>query len=194
MLPVMARETDDNVLMVRYRDGDVAAFEELYTRHKGPLYRYFLRHGIEAEPSAEMTQEVWMKIINARERYQSDARFTTYLFRIAHNCLVDQSRRSANRVSRKSVFNDDNVAQLPGTVAEDPEANAMRAESAERFRSALARLPAEQREAFILKQEGGLSLAEVAYVTGVNSETAKSRLRYAFEKLRRQLAGARNNE
>ena len=183
----MTRNTDDKVLMVRYRQGEVVAFESLYARHKGPLYRYFLRQGFGTESSAELMQEVWMKIIRAKDRYEPTAKFTTYLYQLAHNCLVDQYRRSAHKLAQKMDDADIDVAQLPATTA-NPEADALRNESTQQFRAALANLPDEQREAFILKQEAELSLADVAYVTGVSTETAKSRLRYAFSKLRQQLA------
>jgi len=183
----MTRESDDKALMVRYRDGEVASFELLYSRHKGPLYRYFLRQGLGPESSAELTQEVWMKIIRAKDGYEPKAKFTTYLYRVAHNCLVDQYRRSAHKIAQNSSDDDDVVTQLPASPAGNPETNAMRDESAKQFHNALANLPDEQREAFILKQETGLSLADVAAVTGVSAETAKSRLRYAFNKLRQQL-------
>lgn len=189
MLPVMAQEPDDTALMVRYRDGEVRAFEVLYARHKGPLYRFFLRHGFAPEPSAELMQEVWMKIITAKDRYEPNAKFTTYLYRVAHNCLVDRSRRSAHKIAQKTAAADIDLIHLPASASASPEAVAVRDENVERFRSALENLPIEQREAFILKNEAGLSLADIAYVTGVNAETAKSRLRYAFGKLRQQLAG-----
>jgi len=192
MLPVMARESDDKALMVRYRQGEVAAFETLYARHKGPLYRYFLRQGLDRESSAELMQEVWMKIIGAKDRYEPTAKFTTYLYRLAHHCLIDRSRRSAHKMAQQTAGQDLDPADLPAGAAADPQTGAIRDEDAEKFRSAVARLPDEQREAFILKQEAGLSLDEIALVTGVNAQTAKSRLRYAFGKLRRQLAGSRD--
>lgn len=187
MLPVMATDPDDKALMVRYQQGEVAAFENLYARHKGPLYRYFLRQGIGTEPAADLTQEVWMKIITAKDRYEPSAKFTTYLYRLAHHCLVDQYRRSAQKMAQKISGDDIDVTQLPDSAGSGPEADALRGESAAQFRAALANLPDEQREAFILKQEAELSLADVAYVTGVSAETAKSRIRYAFDKLRQQL-------
>ena len=128
-----------------------------------------------------------MKIIRAKDRYEPTAKFTTYLYRLAHNCLVDQYRRSAHKIVQNSSGDDDAVTQLPASPMENPETSAIRDETAKQFRNALANLPDEQREAFILKQEAGLSLADVAAITGVSAETAKSRLRYAFSKLRRQL-------
>ncbi|HJP38116.1 MAG: RNA polymerase sigma factor [Gammaproteobacteria bacterium] len=183
----MAHTPDDKLLMVRYRDGEVEAFEVLYARHKGPLYRYFLRRGLAAESAAELAQEVWMKIISSKNRYQPSAKFTTYMYRLAHNCCIDLSRRSAHKIAQQTVGDDIDVARLPATAMADPEAQAIRNQSVAQFRSALADLPDEQREVFILKQEAGLSLADIAYVTGVSTETAKSRLRYAFGKLRQQL-------
>ncbi len=187
MLLVMERESDDKTLMVRYRHGDVASFEVLYMRHKGPLYRFFLRHGFSCEPAAEMMQEVWMKIIRARESYEPDAKFTTYLYRVAHNCLVDHSRRSAHKIARQTVADDVDMSELP-TLAASPETLVARDEKVVHLRVAVGNLPLEQREAFILKHEAELSLADIAAVTGVSMETAKSRLRYAFNKLRHQLA------
>ena len=130
-----------------------------------------------------------MKIIRAKDRYEPTAKFTTYLYRLAHNCLIDQMRRSAHKMAQKMSGDDIDVMQLPAAAAANPEVNAIRGETAARFRTALASLPDEQREAFILKQEAGLSLADIATVTGVNAETVKSRLRYAFGKLRRRLGG-----
>jgi len=191
MLPVMAQEIDDKALMVRYRHGEVAAFESLYARHKGPLYRYFLRQGLAAESAAELMQEVWMKIIKSKDRYEPTAKFTTYLYQLAHHCLVDRYRRSAHKIAQQISGDDLDVNLLPAAAGANPETDAIRGESAAQFRTALASLPDEQREAFILKQEAGLSLADIAAVTGVNAETAKSRLRYAFSKLRSLLAGDR---
>jgi RNA polymerase sigma-70 factor, ECF subfamily len=193
MLADMATEPSDRELMTRYGQGEVTAFEVLYARHKGPLYRYFLRQGLDPDTAAELTQEVWMKIIGAKARYEPSAKFTTYLYCFAHNCLIDRYRRAATGLAHRTAGADFDLNALPAADTENPEATAIRDESAERFRAALVNLPDEQREAFILKQEAGLSLADVAYVTGVSTETAKSRLRYAFSKLRQQLTGHEDN-
>jgi RNA polymerase sigma-70 factor (ECF subfamily) len=187
MLPVMAGELDDRELMAAYRDGDVAAFETLYSRHKGPLYRYYLRQGCDAPTAAELFQEVWANIIRARSGYRPTARFSTYMYRIAHNCLVDHYRRSGRVVD---LVDEGKVAidELPGGDCDGPEAAAVSGERIASFRAALAALPDEQREAFVLREETGLGLADIAAVTGVSAETAKSRLRYALKKLRAALA------
>src|SRR5262245_2136467 len=85
---------DDSALMLRYRDGDVRAFETLYARHKGGLYRYLQRLCRQRETVNDLFQEVWSKVIASRGRYEVRAQFTTFLFHIAHNCAMDYFRRS----------------------------------------------------------------------------------------------------
>lgn len=174
--------------MVRYRNGDMAAFETLYAIHKGPLYRYFLRQGQSRDNASELFQEVWTKIIRARDRYKPTAKFTTYMYTLAHNCLMDHLRKQSRNPGREA----DQIVLESSEVAADetdsPESGAQTLQTVERFREALAILPVEQREAFVLREEGGLSLREIAAATGVSAETAKSRLRYAVKKLRQILS------
>jgi len=183
MLPAMVEEPDDRTLMLRYCDGDVHSFEVLYTRHKGPLYRYFLRRGTGPDRASELFQEVWTKIIRAKGRYQPTAKFTTYMYRLAHNCYVDEIRRQGRVPEAADGSARIDPDEIPGDSRDDPRFHVERTESVDRFRKALADLPPDQREAFVLREESGLSLADIASVTGVNSETAKSRLRYAVRKL-----------
>ena len=86
----------DEALMLAYRDGDAAAFEALYARHRAKLFRYLLRQCGRREQADEMFQEIWMSVIRARSNYEVTAKFTTWLYRIAHNRLVD-SYRAAGR-------------------------------------------------------------------------------------------------
>ncbi len=188
MLPAMAPEPDDVSLMLRYRAGDVAAFDALYGRHKGPLYRYFLRQCQHPDTAADLFQDVWARIIRARLDYRPTARFTTYMYQVAHNCLVDHFRRQA-RLPRMGTADPEGPGDGPADDAPGPEAEAISAETSRRFRRALSALPVEQCEAFLLHEEAGLSLAEIATVTGANAETVKSRLRYAVKKLRAAFGG-----
>ncbi len=187
---------DDAAVMVRYREGDVRAFELLYARHKGPLYRYLQRTCKSQEAASDLFQEVWGKLIASRERYEPRALFTTFLYRIAHNCAMDHFRRAA-RVHERSTQDVDEVAEeLPGREHDRPESVASEVQLRADFRRALVALPPEQRDVFVLYEESGLSLEEIGKVTGVAMETAKSRLRYAVAKLRAALghhqpAGAR---
>jgi len=187
MLPAMVEEPDDNTLMIRYRDGELAAFDTLYSRHKGPLYRYFLRRGMSRDAAAEVFQEVWIKIIRAKDRYRSTAKFTTYMYQLAHNCFIDHVRVMSRTPPANTGSAVVDLSEVAGVSTDNPGRRAEQTESLERFRQALAELPEEQREAFVLREESGLSLADIAAVTGVTPETAKSRLRYAVKKLRKML-------
>jgi RNA polymerase sigma-70 factor (ECF subfamily) len=188
----MKRDATDEELMLAYGAGDAAAFDALYARHRGPVYRY-LRHQLGNDGIAEeLFQDVWMRVINARDRYAPTAKFATWLYTIAHNRLMDHFRTPEQRadvVELDAATADDDPPPLELT-ADELAAPAMMLERkrlAARILDALAALPAAQREAFVLQQEGDLTVEEIASATGVNRETAKSRLRYAFAKLRRGL-------
>jgi RNA polymerase sigma-70 factor, ECF subfamily len=183
-----AEETSDEALMVAYREGDAGAFQLLYGRHRNGLYRFLLRQCGAAAIAEELFQDVWLNLIRARSRYAPEARFATYLYRIAHNRLIDHFRRVSHRPQTQG--NDDEtdlVAELPADCRQQPEARVESRARIERFMALLQSLPEAQREAFVMHEEAGLSVEEIARATGVNSETAKSRLRYALAKLRRGL-------
>jgi RNA polymerase sigma-70 factor (ECF subfamily) len=173
----------DEQLMLRYRDGEAAAFDLLYTRHKGALYRYFLRHlSAQQELANELFQDVWMRLIRSRENYRPTAQFSTYLYRIAHNRLVDYWR--AMRIDHTSI--DDEI--LADDASEQPDHQMSREQEKAELQRHLAALPEAQRNTFLLKEEGAFSLEQIAHITGVNRETVKSRLRYAINRLKQSLA------
>jgi RNA polymerase sigma-70 factor, ECF subfamily len=179
---------DDAELMLRYARGDMRAFETLYSRHRGALYRYLARHTRDRDVANDLFQEVWSKVIASRSRYEPRAKFQTFLFRIAHNCFIDHCRRAANHAQPAATGDELWHETLPAPESEMPDRHAERSEMVARYRVALLALPAEQRDVFLLYEETGLSLEEIATITGVGVETAKSRLRYALGKLRHALA------
>jgi RNA polymerase sigma-70 factor, ECF subfamily len=179
---------DDGELMLRYARGDLRAFEALYKRHRSGLYRYLSRHTRNPESANDLFQEVWSKVIASRERYEPRAKFQTFLYRIAHNCFVDYCRRAAVRAEISGDAQEDWQSSLPAPDDDRPDARAEQAQALARYRAALAALPAEQRDVFLLYEESGLSLEEIAVITAVGQETAKSRLRYAVSKLRQSLS------
>jgi RNA polymerase sigma-70 factor (ECF subfamily) len=182
---------EDAKLMARYRDGDVDAFSSLYARHKGPLYRYLLRQVRSASAAADLFQEVWSRLIATRNRYEARAKFATYLFRIAHNCSVDFFRRDVTmRRGARSDDADVQAAEPEVPEYQRPDGIAELAEQRSALLAALRALPQEQREAFLLHEETGLTIEEIARVTQVGLETAKSRLRYAIRKLKNSLLPA----
>ena len=175
--------------MLRYADGDVSAFELLYQRNKGGVFRYLLRHGA-GNASEELAQDVWASVIRVRATYQATAKFTTYLYRLAHNRLIDFYRAEgrAEWVSRDADDDtEDIVTAQPAARTLQPEVLVESGNIAARMRAAISSLPPAQREAFLMQQEGGMSVADIAEASGVPEETAKSRLRYAINKLRAQL-------
>ena len=179
--------TDDAELMLRYARGEARAFDVLYERHKGPLYRYLLRQCRDRAVADDLFQEVWGRVISNRKRYQARAKFATFLYRIAHNCAVDQFRRRVRHRDDHSEPVEDSSDTLAAPAAERPDRQLADAQFREAFQVALDGLPDEQRTAFLLYEESGLSLEEIGEITGVGMETAKSRLRYAVNKLRKAL-------
>ena len=181
----MAESTDEE-LMLRYAAGDAGAFETLYRRHRGPLYRFMLRQAGDAGAAEELFQDVWMRVIDSRERYEVRARFTTWLYTIAHNRLADHHRARRPAVSLSQEEGEEVLESLSdGGPAVEVRLDDKRALA--RMLEALAELPEAQREAFLMQQEGGMSLEEIAAATGAGRETVKSRLRYALAKLRASL-------
>ena len=170
---------EDSALMLRYRDGDTAAFETLYRRHNDALYRYLLRRCRQREQAEDVFQEVWGKIIKARDSYRPTAKFTTFLYRVAHNCFIDNVRRNKRHTQTVDIEPD-----TQPDAGEQPELQVERSLARRRLEAALRELPDEQRDVFLLYEETGLSLDDIASITGTNRETAKSRLRYANRKLR----------
>ncbi len=180
----MTTGPSDEELMLAYRAGEASAFDVLYARHRGGVFRYLRRQTGNAAVAEELFQDVWLKLIAARAGYEPRAKFTTWLFTIAHNRLMDHFRSSGRAAL---VSYDDDPIDEPAADTPRPEEWLARKQDAARLLGAIEALPAAQREAFLLQQEGELSLDEIAAVTGVNRETAKSRLRYALAKLRATL-------
>ena len=176
-------QAGDEQLMLAYREGDAGAFDALYRRHKGALYRFVLRSIRDRATAEELYQEIWMRVIEARGRYEVQAKFTTWLFTIAHNRLVDHWRKRG--LALVSLDQEKSGRMDPPAGADyEPQRLLEAKQSLARFARTLEALPPAQREAFLLHQEAGMSVAEIAHATGANEEAAKSRLRYALSKLK----------
>ena len=212
LAPMLAAASDES-LMQAYSAGDARAFEVLYTRHRGPFWRYLTRLIGSSAEGEELFQDAWQRVIVARETYVSSnscadspgansgatfspgahsvATFSTgspfraWLFRIGHNLAMDRLRHK-NIAPESSI--DDNVLQFPAHSEAEPEQQSISAEAHQRLMQSLAELPHEQREVVLLRAEGELSLEEIGALTGHGRETVKSRLRYALAKLKQSLA------
>ena len=180
----MQGEPTDEELMLAYGAGDLASFQALYSRHRGPLFRHLARQLRDAPLAEELFQDVWQRVITARERYRPDAKFATWLYQVAHNRVTDHWRARQHRPGAP----DDAVAlaeRIPDP--ETPERTLSDFEERRRLQLALEELPDDQREVVVLRLEQELSLEEIGAITGVGRETVKSRLRYAMDKLRARL-------
>jgi RNA polymerase sigma-70 factor (ECF subfamily) len=190
----MAEEPSDDDLMRAYARGDARAFERLYRRHAGPLYR-FVRRLLGRQGSGhvdEVFQDTWARVVHARERWAPQgAAFRTWLFTIAQRRAIDLLRRSG----REQPWDDEAEPFAPPGAAwqgwpaapgdaEGPVERSFWRAAGRRLLDCLEMLPEAQRAVFLLHHEDGLSLADAAARLELGFETAKSRLRYAMSKLR----------
>ena len=185
----MTDENSDEALMLRFQAGDASAFDTLYARHRGGLFRFILRQCRIRGTAEELFQDVWMNLIQAKARYRVEAQFRTYLYTLAHNRVIDffRSHSRAEAILFDSDDESDATQSIPGSRIDEPQVQAEAREQGTAILRVLEGLPAPQREAFLLHEEAGLSVEEIAAATGVSFEAAKSRLRYAVAKLREGL-------
>lgn len=186
----LTAETDEN-LMMRFGRGEAAAFEVLYARHESRVVRYLLRQLRDQASADDAMQDVWFAVARNAQRYQPQAKFTTWLFTLAHNRMIDLIRQRRPQQSLDDVDDPDDGTplqeRLPGDGREEPERQVQSSQEAQALLAAVEQLPADQRSAFLMQAEGDLSLQDIAAATGANFETVKSRLRYARAKLKQLL-------
>jgi RNA polymerase sigma-70 factor (ECF subfamily) len=182
----MGSDKTDEELMLAYAGGDLLAFEMLYRRHRGTLYRFLLRTLRHRADADELFQDTWSRLIAARERYRPEAKFTTFLLQIAHNLVVDRFRRLKPQASDEET--EAVLRSLDAPESDQPERALTEFEQRRRLQIALEELPEEQRVAFLLRIESDLSLDEIGEITGAGRETVKSRLRYALARIRARFA------
>lgn len=182
-------EPADADLLRRYRAGDAAAFTQLYERHRLGLFRFLMGLCGDQAVAEEVFQETWMSLIRS-ESLQREAAvlFKTWLYQIARNRLIDHWRKQGKRQQREEAF--DEQLHDQAMAEPDPEWQLSLSQDQARIQAALADLPAEQREVFLLRAHGDLELHEIAELTRTPAETVKSRLRYALQKMRRLLSTA----
>lgn len=177
-------DPSDETLMLAYAAGRVPAFETLYARHRTRLYRFLLRQLRDGALADEVFQDIWQRVIAAREGWTPEASFASWLYRIAHNRLADHWRALKHRPPAPENA-DQRTERIPDP--DTPERTLSDFEQRRRVQLALDELPEEQREVILLRLEQELTLEEIGAVTGVGRETVKSRLRYAMDKLRTRL-------
>ncbi|MGE0434149.1 MAG: RNA polymerase sigma factor [Planctomycetota bacterium] len=185
-------EPSDVDLMLAVRDGNTDAFAWIVARHHDRLVRFFWRNMSDRSLAEDFTQEVLIKLYRAAERYTPQARFTTFLYRIATNYLIDHYRSAAVRPTSLSLYGGapgdpdgesrlvDNLESRPSA----PEEGMLRSEMEERIQRAVAQLPSEQRLVFTMSEIDGMKYQDIAEALDIPLGTVKSRMHTAFQRLR----------
>jgi len=186
-------ELSDEALMLEYAKGKgrtkTKAFEVLYRRHKDSLYRFVRRQCRDPDITYDLVHEIWLRMIRGSRRYQPQAKFTTYLFTLARNRMVDYYRAQAARISTSELGPDQtDMEELADPSHDDPEMRAHICDLLERSLERIYQLPQVQREAVLMYAEG-LALREMAEITQVPIDTARSRVRGGLARLREDLGG-----
>jgi RNA polymerase sigma-70 factor, ECF subfamily len=186
-------ELSDEVLMRRFQAGDRSAFTFLVRRHLSSIYNFIARHTSESV-AEDLTQEVFLRVVQRARDFKHEAKLTTWMFSIARNLSIDHLRKMSLRKhpslddtgpSNSGVALRDRIADLhPSTSGERMAASG---ELGERIAAALQTLPPEQREVFLLREITHMPFQEIAEITGVPENTVKSRMRYALERLQSAL-------
>jgi len=182
--PELASQSDD-ALLLAYQRGNEDAFRALYLRHRDRVWRFIRRMVADANQAEETTQEIWLAVVAGRHAFAYRSKFTTWLFAIAHHRAAHQLRNIGRNLESTIDDWDEFAAQMDADA--NPDALAQDEQDAERLRRAIAALPLTQREVFLMRSEGGLDVGEIAAAIGCPHETAKTRLRYAYARLRRAL-------
>lgn len=185
-------ESTDEMLMVRYKRGDRAAFAELVRRYERSLYNFALRYVRSREAARELTQEAFLRVVRRAAEFRHESRFSTWVYAILRNLCVDELRRSRHRDHASLDAETKTGGTLGDTVSSTGASDdAERGVDQERLRRGLTRaidaLPEEQREVFLLRQLGGIPFAEIATITDTAENTVKSRMRYALDRLQKEL-------
>ena len=189
----------DESLMKRYGQGNMTAFEILYGRHKGPLFRFVLRQVSERSEAEELFQDIWSKVISQRTDYHVSAKFSTWLYTIARHRVIDFYRVSSNQIKylvqdsqSENNLGDEHTQGIDDSAS--PEVLLDSEKTYAQLKSIVGNLPDEQREAFILKYESGFNHRDIAEITGQKEETIKSQVRYALNKIKVGLFGGNHGK
>lgn len=185
----------DEELLARYEGGDEAAFDELFSRYRKPLFHFILRFLRDESASRDALQDLFLRVIRDPSRFQARSRFSTWLHAVARNLCIDMLRKRKHRkaISLDQPTGHDTGVPRPPLVEQiehpcaSPERRAGNGSLRLKLLVAIRSIPAEQRVVFLLREVGGLPFAEISRLTGIPLNTSKSRMRYALANLRRAL-------
>ena len=184
------QDSTDEALMQAFARGNMNAFEQLYDRHETGVWRFVFRSVQNNAVTDDLVQELWFSVTRTAASYEPTAKFKTWLFTMARNRVIDHIRTAKNHASIDAE-NEEGESMFSDLAADSrlgPMRQVSSREQAKALLDAIEQLPEDQREAFLLQAEGDMSVEEIAAAIGVTFETAKSRLRYARNKLKTLLA------
>lgn len=188
--PVFSRDlslVSDRELVAIAIDGFDGSFEELVRRYQRPISAYVYRMVGNYESALDLTQEIFIKVYNSLNRYRAEFKFSTWIYKIAHNAAVDHLRRSATREQSLVLGPEGDTYDLPLESARmNPEQESERKERRGEIEAVVRALPANYRELIILRHSQDLSYEEIVEVTGLPLGTVKNRLFRAREMMRQQ--------
>lgn len=184
-------EISDENLIESYAQGNVNALDELISRYKKPLYSFLWRFSRSSADVDELFQETWLRVIRKASTFERHS-FKGWIFKIAHNLAIDRNRVKRDHLSldQTSVHQEGETVSLEDTLpstATAPDALAARGDIQKAIAGALASLPEEQREVFILRMDADMPFKEIARIQGTSTNTALARMQYALMKMRKLL-------
>lgn len=184
----------DEELLEQFRSGNARAFDELMRRHRTPLFNFILRSVRQRDTAEELLQDTWLRIVQGAGDFQRAAKFTTWAYTVARNLCIDHARKQVHRKhpSLDQPAGRESDGPTLGDAVKDSRPHADREtigrELQQRMLDAIASLPDDQREVFLLRESADLPFKEIAAVVGAPENTVKSRMRYALERLQEALA------
>jgi RNA polymerase sigma-70 factor (ECF subfamily) len=190
---VTAPADSDEALVARFQRGERAAFATLVRRHQGALYHFAFRQLRNGPAAEDVVQETFVRVVQNVADFKNEARFTTWVYTITRNLCIDQLRKRAHRKHpsldepRGDEGDGRTLGELVADKKSDTERSAGSSEMKEHIARAVAKLPDDQREVFLMREVANLPFKEIAEITGVPENTVKSRMRYALERLQEAL-------
>lgn len=191
MEPVCADEGDD-ALVAMYRKGDTDALARLVDRYRIKLFAFILGMAGRTDDADDIFQEVWFRAIGKIDKYK-DKNFLAWLTRIAHNLIIDRWRGKKDCVSLDATM-EEGGTDLSERISGGGPTPDLEAEASDAMRcisDAVAALPPEQREVFLMRMKEDLSFKEIADIQGVSIGTSLARMQYGLAKLRALLGAER---
>ncbi len=178
--------------MTDFIKGDLSAFDSLYTKYKSAVFAFLIRLSGSRESAEELHQETFLRVVRSKETFNFNAKFITWLYSIARNQALDAKRREKYRkhASLDQPMREDGPSLLDriADTGPNPDRESIGKRLQHDLEKAIAELPEDQREVFLLREYSGLKFHEIAEITDAKEGTVKSRMRYALGSLKVSLA------